>query len=82
MWSVHESVAEKFIRDAERAIEMEPEVDSKQIFALAEKGMFADIIKGIEEGRIDSSVIPMLLEAIPEEMAVELIKNVVIEWFR
>jgi len=79
---VHESVAESFIRDAERAIEMEPEVDSKQIFALAEKGMFADIIKGIEEGRIDSSVIPMLLEAIPEEMAVELIKNVVIEWFR
>lgn len=79
---VHDNVAEQFLEDAEKAIEMKPEVDSKQIFALAEKGDFAEIIRGIEEGKIDSSVIPMLLEKIPEEVAVELIKNIVIEWFR
>ncbi|WP_158296901.1 hypothetical protein [Archaeoglobus fulgidus] len=49
---------------------------------MAERGEFAEIIKGIEEGRIDSSVIPMLLESIPEKVAVELIKNIVVEWFR
>jgi len=79
---VHDDVAEKFIEDSGRAIEMKPEVDSKQILALAEKGDFAEIIRGIEEGKIDSSVIPMLLEKIPEEVAVDLIKNIVIEWFR
>ncbi|WP_456469272.1 pyridoxal phosphate-dependent decarboxylase family protein [Archaeoglobus sp.] len=79
---VHDSVADNFLRDAEKAIEMKAEVDSKQIYAMAEKGEFAELIRGIEDGRIDSSVIPMLLESIPEEIAVELIKNVVIEWFK
>ena len=79
---VHDSVADSFVRDAEKAIEMKAEVDSKQIYAMAEKGEFAELIRGIEDGRIDSSVIPMLLESIPEEIAVELIKNVVIEWFK
>lgn len=79
---VHDGVAEKFVEDAAKALEMEPEVDTKQIYAMAERGEFAEIIKGIEEGRIDSSVIPMLLESIPEEVAVELIKNIVVEWFR
>ncbi len=79
---VHDSVADSFLRDAEKAIEMKAEVDSKQIYAMAEKGEFAELIRGIEDGRIDSSVIPMLLESIPEEIAVELIKNVVIEWFK
>ncbi len=79
---IHEDVADAFVEDAEKALEMEPEVDTKQIFAMAERREFAEIIKGIEEGRIDSSVIPMLLESIPEEVAVELIKNVVVEWFR
>lgn len=79
---IHDDVAEQFIEDAERAIEMKPEIDSKQIFALTERGDFAEIIRGIEEGKIDSSIIPMLLEKVPEEVAVELIKNIVMEWFR
>ncbi len=79
---IHDEVAEEFVEDAAKAVEMKPEVDTKQIYAMAERGDFAEIIKGIEEGRLDSSVIPMLLESIPEDVAVELIKNVVIEWFR
>ncbi len=61
---------------------MKPEVDTRQIYEMAERGEFAEIIKGIEEGKIDSSVIPMLLDSIPQEVAVELIKNIVVEWFR
>ncbi|WP_202320225.1 aminotransferase class V-fold PLP-dependent enzyme [Archaeoglobus neptunius] len=79
---VHESAADDFVMDAERAMEMEPEVDSIQIQKMVERGEFGEIIRGIEDGRIDSSVIPMLLDAVPEDVAVELIKNVVIEWFR
>ncbi len=79
---IHDEVAEKFVEDAAKAVEMKPEVDTRQIYEMAERGEFAEIIKGIEEGKIDSSVIPMLLDSIPQEVAVELIKNIVVEWFR
>lgn len=82
IFPIHDSVADDFLADAEKALKMKPEIDSRQIYAMVERGEFGEIIKGIEEGKVDSSVTPLLLESIPEETAVELIKNVVLEWFR
>lgn len=79
---VHDNLSENFVQDATKALEMKPEIDTAKIYAMAERGEFVEIIRSIEDGKIDSSVIPMLLETIPEEMAVELIKNIVVEWFR
>ena len=75
---VHDAVADEFVRDARTAMDMEREIDSKQIFAMIESGNFGEIIRWINTGKIDPSIIPMLLESIPEDVAVELIKDVVI----
>jgi len=79
---IHDEMAEEFLEDAAKAVEMKPDVDTKQIYAMVERGEFAEIVKGIEEGRLDSSIVTILLESIPEDFAAELIKNVVMEWFR
>jgi hypothetical protein len=61
---------------------MKPEVSTKQLYDIIGRGAFDELVKGLQEGVIDSSVIPKVLEAIPEEVAVELIRNIVVEWFR
>jgi glutamate/tyrosine decarboxylase-like PLP-dependent enzyme len=79
---IHADVADAFLADAKKALEMKPEVSMKQLYDIIGRGAFDELVKGLQEGVIDSSVIPKVLEAIPEEVAVELIKNIVVEWFR
>jgi len=79
---IHADVADAFLSDAKRALEMKPEVSTKSLYDIIERGAFDELVRGLQEGVIDSSVIPKVLEAIPEEVAVELIKNIVVEWFK
>jgi len=79
---IHDRVADEFVEDAEKALRMKPEVDLSYLKSLIESGNFAKIIEDMNAGKLDSSVIPILLESIPEEMAVEIIKDIVVQWFR
>ena len=79
---IHDGVADEFLADAKRAIHMKPEVDGQYLKSLIESGNFAQIIDDLNSGKLSSSVIPMLLESLPEEVAVEMIKEIVVQWFR
>jgi glutamate/tyrosine decarboxylase-like PLP-dependent enzyme len=78
---IHESVAEEFVRDAAEVIEHPPAIDTK-VFESIQKGEFQKVLEDLNAGRLDSSIIPLLLEAIPEEIATELVKEIVIQWYR
>jgi glutamate/tyrosine decarboxylase-like PLP-dependent enzyme len=76
---IHDSLAEEFIRDAEKAIEMPSEETT--IFNAIKSGDFQKILEYLNTGKVDSAVIPLILDAIPEEVAVEMVKEIVIRWF-
>ncbi|MEM4807664.1 MAG: aspartate aminotransferase family protein [Candidatus Nezhaarchaeales archaeon] len=79
---IHANVVNEFLNDAVKALEMKPEIDAGRIYAMVERGEFDQLVRWLQEGVIDSSIIPKILEAIPEEVAVELIKSIVVEWFK
>ncbi|MBO8181295.1 MAG: aspartate aminotransferase family protein [Archaeoglobus sp.] len=79
---IHESVAEEFIRDAAEVLKHPPAIDTKAVFESIQKGNFQKVLEDLNAGRLDSSIIPLLLEAIPEEIATELVKEIVIQWYR
>jgi len=79
---IHADVVDAFLSDAKRALEMKPELSAERLYAMIERGAFDELVKGLQEGVIDSSVIPKVLEVIPEEVAVELVKSIVVEWFK
>ncbi len=79
---IHDEVADEFLKDAERAMSMEAEVSSRYLSSLVESGNFAKIIEDLNSGKLSSSVIPMLLESIPEGVAVEMIKEIVVQWYK
>jgi len=79
---IHADVADAFLSDAKKALEMKPEVSAKQLYDIIERGAFDELVKGLQEGTIDSSVVPKVLEIIPEDVAVEFVKTTVIEWFK
>ncbi len=79
---IHDGVADDFLEDAKRALEIMPEVDSGYLQSLIGVGDFSKILNDLSTGKIDSSVIPKLLESLPEEVAVEIVKEIVVQWFR
>jgi len=79
--SLHADVADTFSSDAKKALE-KPELSAERLYAMIERGAFDELVKRLQEGVIDSSVIPKVLEATSEEMAIELIKNIVVGWFK
>ena len=78
----HDQVAEEFIRDAAVAVNGRSPVRLEDLLAMMEKGDFAGILKGFDEGKIDSNVVPMLLESLPEDIANEIVKEIVIGWYK
>jgi hypothetical protein len=39
-------------------------------------------VEYLENGSIDSGIIPILLENLPEDIASDLVKDIVIGWFK
>ncbi len=78
---IHEKFAEIFIEDAKKAVNTPGKVSLKEIMKYVMEGDFSEIMKDFKKGKIDSSVIPLLLENLPEKFAVEIVKELVIEWY-
>ena len=79
---IHDQVAEDFIRDAEEVVSLPPAFDTKAIFDAMQRGDLQGILEDLNAGRLDSSIVPLLLEEIPEEIATELVKEIVIQWYK
>ena len=78
---IHSSVAEEFVKDASNALAEKPEEADLEILESIEKGDLDKILSGLQSGRLDSAVIPLFLDYIPEDVAVEIIKEIVIAWY-
>ncbi len=78
---IHERTAKAFVEDAKKAVSKPGKVSLEEIVKSIMGGEFSQVIEDFKEGKIDSSVVPMLLENLPEEFAVEIVKELVIEWY-
>jgi len=78
---IHDSVADEFINDSAQAITSPAMVDMG-VFESIKTGNFQKILEDLNAGKVDSAVIPLILDYIPEEIAVELVKEIVIQWFK
>ncbi|HLI45874.1 MAG TPA: aspartate aminotransferase family protein [Geobacterales bacterium] len=72
---VHSKTCDEFLIDAKKALEMKKEFDLKKID-------MEQLIGYIKEGKIDSSIAPLLIDAFDEETAIDIVKNLVIDWYR
>jgi glutamate/tyrosine decarboxylase-like PLP-dependent enzyme len=79
---VHDDVAEEFLQDASKAVNERASVDLEGLIEMVQKGSFTEILRDFEEGKIDSSIVPILLDSLPEEVASEIVKEIVIGWYR
>ncbi len=79
---IHDDVAEEFIMDASLAVKERTSINLETLNEMVQKGELTQILKDFEEGRIDSSVVPILLENLPEKIATEVVKEIVIGWYR
>jgi hypothetical protein len=79
---IHDVVAGEFIEDASKAVNEKSPVKLEDLIGMMEKGNFDEILKGFDEGKIDSNVVPMLLESLPEEIANEIVKEIVVGWYK
>ena len=79
---IHHKVVDEFLRDAEEALRRPPKISGGDVARMIEEGRLDEIIKAIESGELDSSAIQILLKYFPEDLAVEMIKEVVIQWFK
>ncbi len=78
---IHDDVAEEFIKDASMAVKEKASINLESLNEMVQKGEFAEILKDLEEGKIDSSIVPILLENLPEEVATEIVEEIVIGWY-
>jgi len=72
--SLHADAADAFSSDAKKALKR-PELSAERLYAMIKRSAFDELVKRLQEGAIDSSVILKVLEATSEEMAIELIKT-------
>lgn len=79
---IHDHVADDFLNDAEKCVGARSEISLEGMMELAQRGDLSSILRDFEEGRIDSSIVPMLLESIPAEVAEEIVKQIVVGWYR
>ena len=79
---LNDEVAEEFVREACEAVNEKSPVRLEDLLAMMERGDFAGVLKGFDEGKIDSNVVPMLLESLPEDVANEIVKEIVIGWYK
>jgi glutamate/tyrosine decarboxylase-like PLP-dependent enzyme len=69
---IHRRTVGEFLRDAEKVVERKEkrEINLNEIF------------ESVKSGKIDSSLAPILVEMFEEEVANELVKEIVIDFFR
>jgi len=79
---IHEKIAENFIKDAKEAASITSGFNMKNIFESIQKGEIDKVMEDINTGKLDSIVVPLLLEALPQGVATDLVKEVVIQWFK
>ncbi len=78
---VHDSVADEFLEDAGKCVSVKSGISLESIMELAQRGDLSSILRDFEDGRIDSSIVPVLLEGIHPEVAEEIVKQIVVGWY-
>jgi len=79
---VHYRVAQRFIIDSRESISIPSKINMQEIKNLIENGEMGKVVEYLENGSIDSGIIPILLENLPEDIASDLVKDIVIGWFK
>ncbi|MCS7213290.1 MAG: aspartate aminotransferase family protein [Candidatus Calescibacterium sp.] len=82
-WSIHLAVSpvhlnkvKNFISDAKKALRMKSEFSDIDLERDIQK-----VVSGIISGKLDASVLPLLVNYFPQDLAVDMIKDTVISWF-
>lgn len=82
-WSIHLAVSpvhsnkvKNFISDAKKALKMKSEFSDIDLEKDVQK-----VVSGIVSGKLDASVLPLLVNYFPQDLAVDMIKDTVINWF-
>jgi glutamate/tyrosine decarboxylase-like PLP-dependent enzyme len=78
---IHDDVAQEFISDAESAVLEKSPMNVEELFERMGRGELAEILQEFESGKLDSSIAPLLLEKLNEEMAEEIVKELVVRWY-
>ncbi len=78
---IHDEVADEFLRDAEECVDARSEISVESMLKMVESGELSALLKDLEEGRIDSSIIPVLLEGVDAVVAEEIVKEIVAGWY-
>ncbi|MBE8539693.1 aminotransferase class V-fold PLP-dependent enzyme [Geoglobus acetivorans] len=79
---VHDETAEDFVRDAGDAVNERSSINAEELFKKIAEGKLQELLNEFREGKIDSSMAPLLLEQLDEEIANEIVKELVVGWYR
>lgn len=74
---VHADKVKEFLSDAKKALKIKSEFANINV----EKDM-QKIISAVISGKLDAGIIPLLINYFQKDVAIELIKNTVIDWFK
>ncbi len=75
---IHDETAEQLISDAGEVLSSGEMVRDEEFIAQLD---LEKLMEDVKRGELDTTVLPIILNVIPEEMAVEMIGEVVIDWF-
>ncbi len=78
---IHDDVAGEFISDAETAVKEKSPVNVDELLQRIGRGELAEILQEFESGKLDSSVAALLLEQLSEDVAEEIVKELVVRWY-
>ena len=78
---IHDSVAEEFISDAQSAVQEKSLVNVEELFERISRGELAEILQEFESGKLDSSVAAILLGQLSDDVAEEIVKEMVVRWY-
>lgn len=79
---IHSKLKKKFYNDSKESVLIPSDFSMKEFLEIIKSGSLENILKSIEEDKIDSGLMPILLEIMPQEMLTDIIKEIVIEWFK
>lgn len=72
---IHKKTADEFVNDSKKALERKVELKMEGL-------SIEEIIDEVKSGRMDSSLASLLIDLFEPEVVDEIVKNLVVEWYR